>query len=206
MKRAAAVSLVVLAISAMGCIGSAAPASAVEFHASTVGASVSGVQATLLKWTTTGTSQTCSSVKFTGKTAAVSSPTQQLHPEFSECTSFGFISSVFNTLGCQFLLHAQTGTMDLQSCASGALVVTSSSAFGRCVWEVPNQAGINGLTWATEGTSPSRDILWTLNATNIKTKVTTSTGICPLTVGEHTNTTLTGTVTLKAASGEIWYA
>jgi len=167
---------------------------------------IRGEQSTSVKLTTTGTSSTCTTVKFSGTTEATASTTQKLHPEFSECTSFGFLGSTFNTLGCQFTFHTQTGTFDLADCTNGAIIIITSSAFGKCVMEIPNQNGINGQSWATGGTSPNRDILWTMNSTNIKDRVTTSTGICSLAVGEHTNTTLTGTVTLKVASGETWYA
>ena len=205
MKHLKTIGLAILAIVAVSAVSGVASASAAEFHASAVGVAISGEQVEAHKFTLTGSSITCKVAKFTGKTEALNSTTQKVHPEYSECTAFGFLGATVNTEGCIYNFHTQTGTTDLESCTKGAIIVTASSAFGKCVMENPNQTGINGQSWATGGTSPNRDITATANATNIKAKVTTSTGICPLTVGEHTNGTYTGTTTMKPASGEIWY-
>jgi hypothetical protein len=205
MKHLKTLGLAILAILAVSAV-SVASASAAEFHATAVGTAISGEQATSHKFTVTGSSITCTTAKFTGKTEALNSTTQKVHPEYSGCTAFGFVGATVNTTGCQYIFHTATGTVDLEECTAGGIVVEASSAFGKCVMDNPNQTGINGQSWATGGTAPNRDILATANATNIKVKVTTSTGICPLTVGEHTNGTYTGTTTMKAASGEIWYS
>jgi hypothetical protein len=205
MKHLKTIGLAILAILAVSAV-SVASASAAEFHATTKGVAISGEQATSHKFTVTGSSITCTSAKFTGTTESTASPTQKVHPEYTGCTAFGFLNATIHTEGCLYNFHTQTGTVDLEGCTTGGIVVTASSGFGSCVMDTPNQTGINGQSWATGGTSPNRDILATANATNVKVKVTTSTGICPLTVGEHTNGTYTGTTTMKAASGEIWYA
>src|SRR4051794_36903178 len=208
MKHLKTIGLAILAIMAVSALG-VASASAAEFHASVLGAKVSGEQVESHKFTLTGSSITCKVAKFTGETegtlsgGSYNTPTTKAHPEYSECTAFGFLGATVDTTGCIYEFHAQTGTVDLKSCTKGGIIVTASSAFGKCVMENPNQNGINGQSWVTGGTSPNRDITATANATNIKAKVTTSTGICPLTVGEHTNGTYTGTTTMKAASGEI---
>jgi hypothetical protein len=201
--------VVALALAAFTAFVGVSSASAKEFHASVASASLTGSQATSHKFTVTGSSITCTTATFTGTASNVkTSETQEMHPEYSGCTAFGFVGATINTAGCQYLFNANKTTVDLKSCtggATGAIVVTASSAFGKCVMEVPNQTGINGQSFTTQGTSPNRDILVTSNSNNIKDSVTLSTGICPLTVGSHTNGTYTGTTTVKAATGEVWW-
>jgi hypothetical protein len=66
------------------------------------------------------------------------------------------------------------------------MVIENRSCLSNCVVDIPDQIGINGVSFSTGGTSPSRDINITFNATNMKATVITSTGACPLTVGSHT--------------------
>jgi hypothetical protein len=206
MKHLKTLGLAILAILAVSALSGAASASAAEFHASAVGLSLHGEQKSSHKFTVTGSSITCTTATFTGTTAALNTTTQKMHPSYSGCTAFGFVGATVKTEGCQYIFHTGTGTVDLEECTNGGIVVEASSAFGKCVMDTPNQTGINNQSWTTEGESPNRDILSTSNATNVKVKVTTSTGICPLTVGEHTNGTYTGTTTVKATGGEVWYS
>jgi len=205
MRHLKTLGLAVMAIAALAAFAGASSASAAEFHATAVGTAFTGEQTTSHKFTVTGSSVTCTTAKFTGKTEALTTTTQKAHPEYSGCTAFGFVGATVNTAGCQYVFHANTGTVDLTSCTSGEIVITASSVFGKCVIEIPNQNGINGQTFSTGGVAPNRDVVVTTNSTNIKDTVTTSTGICPLAVGSHTNATYTGTTTVDPASGEIWY-
>jgi hypothetical protein len=206
MKYLKTIGLAILAIVAVSAVSGVASASAAEFRASAVGLALDGEQATSHKFTVTGSSITCTSAVFTGTTKSLATTTQEMHPAYSGCTAFGFVGATVNTTGCQYIFHTQTSTVDLESCTNGGIVVEASSAFGKCVMDVPNQTGINGQSWATGGTAPNRDILATSNATNVHVTVTTSTGICPISVGTHTNGTYTGTTTVKATGGEVWYA
>ncbi|TMK58191.1 MAG: hypothetical protein E6G51_03560 [Actinobacteria bacterium] len=206
MKHLKTLGLLAVAIAALTAFVGVSSAAAAEFHASAgAGVKVTGEQATSHKFTVTGSSITCTTAKFTGTTTAATAKTQEMHPEYSGCTAFGFVGATVDTTGCQYVFDANSANVTLQSCTSGGITVTASSAFGKCVMDVSNQTGINGQSFATGGTSPNRDITVTTNSTNIKVKVTTSTGICPLTVGEHTNGAYTGTTTVKAASGELFY-
>jgi hypothetical protein len=189
----------------VGALLGAASAPAAQFHASAgVGVSLKGSQATSHKFTITGSSVTCASVNFTGFSSAATSFTMHLHPEYSGCTAFGFIGATFNTAGCDFEFDSGFG-IDLRGCTAGGMIITASSAFGKCVVEIPNTLIWNGTSYATGGSSPNRDITITMNATNIGVRVATSTGICPLTVGSHTNGSYQGTTTLKSSSGELFY-
>jgi hypothetical protein len=207
MKHLKTLGLVICAVGALTAFAGASSATAAEFHASpgTVGTAITGEQSIAHKLTVTGSSATCTTVKFAGKIEALTSTTLKLHPDYSGCTAFGFVGATIDTTGCQYLFHASTGTIDLQSCTSGEILVTASSIFGKCVVEIPHQTGINGQTFATGGGAPSRDLLIASNANDIQTNVVTSTGICPLAVGTHVNATYTGTTTVKSTSDEIYY-
>jgi hypothetical protein len=138
-------------------------------------------------------------------TSAQASTSLMLHPEFEGCTSFGFQGARVVTVGCQYVFRTDSGTVDLKGCSNGGIIIESTSAFGRCLSEIPDQLGISSVSYATGGAAPSRNLLLTMNWVNTKVKVNIATGICPLTVGEHANGTYTGTTTVKTTGGEIWY-
>jgi hypothetical protein len=179
-------------------------ASAALFHSSAgAGIALTGEQAVSHKMTVTGSSITCTTAKFTGTTTAATAETLKLHPEYSGCTAFGFVGATINSTGCQYLYNANSEKVTLEGCTSGAIVVTASSAFGKCVLEIPNQAGIAHVKF----TKPGFPILLKISITksNTKMKVTTSTGICPVSVGEHSNGVYTGEENIKPAAGEYWW-
>jgi hypothetical protein len=182
----------------------ASPTMAAEYRASAGGGVlVTGEQSTTNKITITGSSISCTTAKFTGFTPGFTFFELDLHPEYSGCTAFGFLGATINTSGCQMEIDVALG-MDFWGCTNGGMVITASSAFGTCVADLENQLGWNGTSVATVGTSPSRSLSFTLAANNLGMRVTKSTGICPLTVGLHSNGTYTGTIAAKASSGEIW--
>jgi len=184
---------------------SASSASAAEFHAAAVGTSFSGDQVVTHKFNLTGSTITCTTARFSGKTEALTSTTLKAHPDYSGCTAFGFVGATLSSAGCNYIFHANTGTLDLEDCTLGKLTITASSAFGKCVIDIPNQTGVNGQSFSTGGTSPSRDLIIGMNVTNMQGSVVTSTGICPVSVGAHVNLGYTGTTTVKPASGELYY-
>jgi hypothetical protein len=206
MKHLKTLGLAALVVAAFSALIGVASASAAEFHATEAGVAISGAQVTAHKFTITGSSVTCETADFTGKTEATASPTQKAHPVYEKCTAFGFAGAIVNTAACQYNFHTQTGTVDLESCTNGGITIEVNAGLGKCIVNIPNQTGINGQSWATEGALGSRDIKATSSASNVSAETTTSTGLCPLTVGKDTGGTYTGTTTMKAASGEIWYA
>jgi hypothetical protein len=206
MKYFRIMSRVGLTVVAAAVIASGASASAAEYHGTAVGVTVSGGQVTSHQLTLTGSTISCTTVTFDGTITATATTTLQLHPSSSGCNIASAFGGTIDTTGCQYTFHTQTGTFDISGCSNGGLLIEGSNVFGKCVLTISNQTGINGQSWATEGVAPNRDVRWTTNATNIKATVTTSTGICPFTVGSHTNASYTGTTTLKAASGEFWFA
>src|SRR5436853_1387024 len=196
-------------VATMACIVAfgAPVAAAGDFYATGgAGIALTGSQSTSHKFTITGASITCTTVTYTGTTPAATFETLELHPEYSGCTVFGFVGATINTAGCQYIFNINSPTVTLKSCSAGAIVVTASNAFGKCVMEVPNQSGINGQSFGTGGPALGHDILVSSNATNISAKITTSTGICPVSVGTHSSGVYTGTTTVRAASGELMAA
>jgi hypothetical protein len=73
-----------------------------------------------------------------------------------------------------------------------------------CEVQIPNQPGINGQTYNTLGTTPSRTLEVVTNSTNIAATVTISTGSCPLSTGPAT-VTWTGKTHVTPAAGEIFF-
>jgi hypothetical protein len=208
MKHLKTLGLLAVAIAALTAFVGVSSASAALFHSSGgAGVELTGEQATSHKFTVTGSSITCTTAKFTGKTAAATAETQEMHPEYSGCTAFGFVGATVDTAGCQYKFNANSANVELRGCTSGGITVTASSAFGKCVMFVKNQPGINGQSFSngTYGTPARKDILVTSEANNIHIEIKTSTGICPVAVGTHTTGVYTGTTTVKSASGDIWW-
>jgi hypothetical protein len=205
MKHLKTFGLAALVVAAFSALSGVASASAAEFHATEAGVAVSGEQTTGHKFTITGSSVTFTTAQVTGTTGATASTTFTLHPVYSGVTAFGFSGAIVTSTGCLYNFHTQTGTFDIVGCSAGGIIIEVNNALAKCMVDIPNQTGINGQSWATGGTFPNRDVIWTTNASNISATTTTSTGLCPLTVGKDTGVTYTGTTTITAASGEVWY-
>src|SRR4051812_26332145 len=131
MKHIKTIGLAAMVIAALTAFVGVASASAAEFHATGLGVTLSGEQTgeTGHKFTVTGSSITCKSAKFSGitegtatkegeKIISYTATTQRVHPEYSECTAFGFLGATVDTTGCQYIFHTQTGTVDLEECTN----------------------------------------------------------------------------------------
>lgn len=190
-------------IAMLASLATAPGASASEFHASSGPVSLTGEQLTAHKISVTGSSITCTTAKMTGTAWSKTQHAVNLYPQYSGCTAFGFVGATINSVGCYFEFDADFG-IDFWGCSNGAMTITASSAFGKCVLEIPVFLGWNGTSYANEGSSPNRKVIVTFNATNLHMRVTTSTGICPVAAGTHTNGTYTGTSVVTPSSGEFW--
>ncbi|TMK58210.1 MAG: hypothetical protein E6G51_03655 [Actinobacteria bacterium] len=205
MKRIKTLVGVCFALAALTAVSATSSALAAEFHASGgAGVSLTGEQTESHKFTIEGSSVTCTTAKFTGTTTAATATEQKMHPEYSGCTAFGFVGATINTAGCQYVFNSNSANVNLTSCTSGGITITSSSAFGKCVVHVFNQNGINGMSYGTTGTAPNRDIHVKTGSNNISVSITESTGICPLKVGTTVGS-YTGVTTVKGAVGEVFY-
>jgi hypothetical protein len=199
MKYVKSMGIALVAALALTAFAGVASASAAEFHTSVGSAALTGAQSEAHVFKVQGQSVTCSTAKFTGTAAAAGhSATQQMHPEYSGCTAFGFPASVA-TAGCQYNFHATGGTVDLESCTAGQIVITVNvTGVAKCVVNVKGQTGINGQTYTNQ--AENKSLVVGTASTNIAANVVTSTGLCPLTTGETTST-YNGTTSVVANGG-----
>jgi hypothetical protein len=173
-----------------------------EFHANGAVA-LSGVMINSHVFTLTGGSVNCNNVTFSGTAAAGGTKeTQNMVPEYKNCKAFGFINAVVNTAGCEYEFTANLATMNLHGCNNGGIniVVAGCSSF------VPNQAGINGITYANTGVAPNRTLDVKTASNNIEANVTEANLFgCPLTAGgKHNNATYNGETGVMGAAGETF--
>ena len=211
MKRRMHLVLVVLAILIIGIQAGVSTASAdMEFHTES-NAEIEGYQVNQLTLTIQGSSVTCNVANLSGKASAGgSTSTQELHPEYSNCKAFGFTGATVTTKECNFRFHAETEAVegenepykywDIICNAAYQMTVAVNTAFGNCVVDISNKTRINGMNYVTK-TGPPADMTWSFSATNLNFVVTTSTGLCPLTVTSGANGTYNGVMTVKAKNG-----
>ncbi|HET7121310.1 MAG TPA: hypothetical protein VFI17_08695, partial [Solirubrobacterales bacterium] len=150
----------------------------------------------------TGSTVNCNTIAFIGN-AVKSSETQVVHPEYSNCKAFGFLNATVNTNGCNYTFNANTNTTNLSGCSAGGIniVISGCSSF------VPNQNGINGITFNTTNAAPNRTGDVKAGSTNIEANVTSANLFgCPLTEGgKHNNATYNGdTGVMVEGSAETW--
>jgi hypothetical protein len=148
-------------------------------------------------FTITGAETKCEITKFEGKTEGtlengkVHSTTQRVHPVYEKCKAFGLEGTTINTKGCDYIFSADTtettgkGKManvelvDHPGEVCTGIVLEAKPLFTECIAVVPKQT-INHAVRYTNTAGGKIDIKAT--ATEIKTDVTKSTGLCPLTV------------------------
>jgi hypothetical protein len=207
MKHAKKLGLVATAVMALAAFTGVSSAAAAEFHASVSGTALSGVQTTQHVFTTQGNKVTCEEATFSGTAEGTSNTHQKVSPHYSGCTAFSFASATVNTAGCVYNFSS-AGTVALEGCTAGHVTINVEVPFiAHCeVWvPVTGNSAINGQTYNTLGTTPSRTLEVVTNSTNIATEVKVSTGSCPLTVGSTTST-YTGKTHVTPAAGEIFFS
>lgn len=225
----------VIALAAMALVAfvGTSAASAANFHTSaSAGSAITGSVAITKEgekevkhnhvFKVTGNAVTCNTISFTGETTGATAETEKVHPEYSNCTAFGFAGATINTAGCQYVFNANTtlngGTeaaVNLTECTekggkAGVTITVNVPFIAKCVARVPNQNGINGQKYGNMGSTPSRDMTVTTKSTNITDEVVESTGACPLAVGTHNTAngnaaTYEGVSTVTVAGGENWW-
>jgi len=153
-------------------------------------------------WTVTGSSLKCNKIVYEGSTEGSETTSQTVTPSYSECTSFGLPSIITNN-NCKLRF---TATTDKEGGHADAhlegpectLTITAKNIFGECITELTpqtikvhyvNNVSPEGLTWQFTSGGTMTD------------HVTKSTGVCPLTVGTHTNASYTGEERIMASGG-----
>lgn len=161
-------------------------------------------------FTVTGSEVKCNKVTFTGNTEGAETTSQMVTPAYEECTAFGLPATVTNN-NCTITLTATTNAAGhavahlervdpLKPCE---MTILAKSIFGECHVDVTEQT-ITGLHYLNNPNP--EDIVVQVTAENMTDHVTKSTGVCPLTVGTHTNAKYTGEETVQATGGVQYMA
>lgn len=155
MLRRARRSLLALPIAALAAAAVAAPAAtASEFTAGGYEAFTFGLQDETIVFHTNGGEAVCSTAELEG-TMDQASSTLGLHPVFSGCKAFGFLSATVETTGCGFTYHAGDevstglweGTLDV-FCAGGSTITITAAT---CQVKIEAQSGLDGPQFANLG-------------------------------------------------------
>ena len=200
-KMLGLLSFAVMALTAL--FGSASASAAPKFTASAAGLKLKTTTLENHVFTITGSSLECKKINFEGTTEGTETTSQALHPSYGECTAFGLPSTVAVT-NCKLVLTAD-GTVHLAKTdtSPGAeacnIHIESSSIFGKCKVTITEQTIGAAITFVPTSSVDIHEI-WHIT---LSTHVTESTGVCPLTVGTHTNATYKGKSTVQAEGGTI---
>lgn len=206
-----ALGLALVAVFALTAVGASA-ASAAEFHSEATETVLTGSQIGTDVFETNGGTVECSEATYVGEQSGTTTTTATVTPTYSGCTAFGFGGASVNTNGCEYEFHSN-GTVDIQSCNTAAGVIVTASLFGtrKCTVEVPEQAGVSGVTFTSSGAGTTRDITVDVAITSLHYIQTAGTGFGACASGTATNgkyngsTTVTGEDALGVHKG-IWYA
>lgn len=188
-KTLGLLAIAVMALTAV--IGTASASAAAKFTAGKVGVFLEDTTLSEHVLTITGSPVKCSTTDFSGSTEALESTTLRLSPSFFGCTAFGFSATVTNS-GCTYILWAN-GLFDLSTVCK--LTISVNNVFAKCTAVITGQFSVGSVSY----TNGAGDIVIKFNANSVKDEVTQSSGLCPLTVGTHTNASYTGESTVKAS-------
>jgi len=195
--------LAVMAMALVAFVGTTSASAATSFTASATGKKL--VETTIEKhvFTTTGSKVECGNITYTGVTEGTASgglgftsTKQTVTPDYKECTAFGFSATVTNN-GCDYTL-TPSGQVHIEP-ANCTLTISVSNFFATCHVEVTGGQTVGGVSYAN---GANDDIVVTINSAGIKSHVTKSSGLCPLTVGTH-ESTYTGKSTVQAEGAKI---
>jgi len=156
--------------------------------------------------TVTGSETKCTSTTYTGSTEGLETTSQKLTPKWEGCTAFG-LPATFTNINCRFNFTIGTpagNTIHMERIDATKpceLTKVSKNLFGECHVEITEQT-INGVSYENDPAKAGA-IIVKINASGISAHVTKSTGVCPLTVGTHTNLTWTGELTFTASGASI---
>jgi hypothetical protein len=196
MKHIKMLGLVAFSAMALVALLGTASASAASFTATENNKALSTKTLEAEVFTITGSNVECATTKFEGVTEGTleggeyHSGTQRVHPVYENCKAFGFESGVsVTTTGCDYLFGSTTtsgmGNVQIvnhagETCTN--IVITADPPFTTCTAKIPPQT----VSAAVSYTNNSGKIKVKATATGIETNVTQSSGLCPLTTGNHT--------------------
>jgi hypothetical protein len=205
-RKLKALGLALVAVFAMSALAASA-ASAQEFHSSTEKTTLSGTQIGNHSFTVGSGfgAITCKVAKFKGTQSTKTAASQEMTPEYKECTdSFGRVVDV--TVEGHYLFTPPTITTGSATVHFvGVIILTITSPPGTSVCHVTIRTQtIAGSTIYHNRTPRSSGIIVTTNATGIHS--TTEGGLfnCGVSNGEHTEGTYTGETEVTGGGSEIW--
>jgi hypothetical protein len=224
MKHIKILGLVAFSAMALVALLGTASASASSFTAGEVGKTITTTNTNHV-FTITGSEVVCSTIVMDGVTEGTlengkyHSTTQRVHPTYSGCKAFGFESGVsITTTGCDYVFSADTTPttgkeemanveiVDHPGETCNGIVITADPPFTTCTAVVGKQTVSHAVSYKNVA---GEKIEVKITGEAIGTNVTASSGLCPLTIGNHTGAaggTYTGTSTVSASGGVAWTA
>jgi len=196
--------LVVAAMAVTAFVGVSSASAFTMFNASAAGAAISETTLQTHVFTVTGSEVKCTNITYTGTTGGTTTTAQMVTPKYEGCTAFGLPATVTNK-NCTYNLTIGTpsgNTVHMERINAAEpceITILAKNIFGECHVDVTEQT-VNGITYTNDGGS---NIIVDIEASGISDHVTKSTGVCPLTVGTHTNATYTGQSTVSASGASI---
>lgn len=178
----------------------AAPASAIEYKASSYPARAIAAQVGQTSMTIDGSTVACSSAFFKSNEYAAATTSLTLKAEYAGCTAFGFVTATVQMNSCDYTAEEPTklgadkytATVSVKCTTAGDKIrITASTAFGACEVEIGAQGPIQHLVLTND--TASGKVPFQVTLSGINAKVVKDTGICPLAgTGERTNVTTVG--------------
>lgn len=198
--------LAVTAMALVAFVGTTSASAATKFTASALGKKLVETTKETHVFTITGSEVKCTNITFAGETEGKAggglgfeSTGQKVTPTYEGCTAFGFNATITNN-NCHFLL-TPSGQVHITG-VNCEITILVKNVFAECHVHVTNELTIEGLTYEDDPENPGKAITVTINASGIKSHVTKSTGLCPLTVGTHEGT-YTGKSTISAEGASL---
>jgi len=188
--------LLALAATVLAAFFGTTSAPAAKFTAGKAGVKYTETTLVSYVFTVTGGESECNEVTATGTTEGTEYTNQKTVPSFSACTSFGFGSTVTNS-GCTYNASAG-GSLTIEG-ASCTMTMQVNNPFAKCKSIMKAQGPLGTLSYS----NGSGDIVGKANVTGVIDEVTESSGLCPLTVGKHTNGSYVGESTGQAEGTTI---
>ncbi|MEX2105876.1 MAG: hypothetical protein WD810_03155 [Solirubrobacterales bacterium] len=202
-----ALGLAVVAVLAMSVVVASA-AQASEFEASNSEGTVSGTGSGNEEFITEAGKVVCQSSTFHGTYATKNAASQSLHPAYSECQAFGFLSATVNTEKCNYVFtpgstietDKYNSSVAIDCPEGNSIKITAST----CSAEVKDVAANQELTNTTLTNATESTISALPNVTGIAYTVTKDGFLCPFsgtgdkTGGEYKST---AAVTMSASGG-----
>ncbi len=173
-----------------------------EFTFGSAPATVTGSQVAQNVFSVTNTAgsqvqEKCSVATFEGTSSVASGKDLTITPEYSNCTLGGLAATV-NMNGCKYTLTGsaeKTALVDITGCTTGK---TMTWVKGNCTIAIGEQSALAHITFTSEGTASTMDVLANLTITGIRVTQTGSECFAP--GATQSDASWSGTVTFKAFS------